>query len=126
MRKEISNWIEQAKADLRSAKNCINVGDLYLGIFACHQSVEKVLKALCLIKFKEAPQTHSIIYLAQKLNVPKVLMSGIKRLNPEYLITRYPDIAGEVPDKIYDKKVALEHIKTTEEVMKWSEQQIKR
>jgi len=89
MRIEIENWLKQAEADLKSSRNCISSGDYYLSVFSSQQSVEKALKTLSLVKLKEIIKGHSIIYLAQKLNIPKEMLSGIRDLNPEYLTTRY-------------------------------------
>ena len=84
MRKEIENWWKQAEADLITAKNSLNSGDYYASVFWCQQATEKAFKALCLIKLKEIPKGHSIIYFAQKLKVPEDMLSGIRELNPEY------------------------------------------
>lgn len=126
MREEILNWWKQAQADLRSAKNCMISKDFYLSVFSSHQAVEKSLKALCLIILKESIAGHSIIYLAQKLKVPQELLSGIRDLNPEYLTTRYPDIAAGVPDELYDETIAKKHYATAEKVLQWVEKQIQK
>ncbi|MEW5896596.1 MAG: HEPN domain-containing protein [Nanoarchaeota archaeon] len=124
MRKEIDNWWKQALADLRSAGNCISSGDYYLSVFSSQQAVEKALKALCLFKLKEIPQGHSIIYLAQKIKVPKEMLSDVRDLNPEYLTTRYPDIAAGVPAELYDSEIARKHLKTAERIIEWVKKQI--
>lgn len=126
MRKEIEDWWKQANADLKSAGNCINSGDYYLAVFASQQAVEKALKALCLLKFKEIPKGHSIIYLAQKLGVPQEMMSGIRELNPEYLTTRYPDMAEGVPAELYDKEIATKHFTTAKKVIEWAKKLIQK
>ncbi len=112
MRREIENWWKQALADLRSAKNCINSEDYYLSVFSSQQAVEKSLKALCLLLFREIPQGHSIIYLAQKTKLPGKMLSGVRDLNPEYLTTRYPDMAAGVPAELYDQEIATKHYQT--------------
>ena len=124
MREEIGFWWKQAEADLNSAKNCINSGDYYLAVFSCQQAVEKALKSLCLLTIREVPKGHSIIYLAQKLKVPKEMLSGIRDLNPEYLTTRYPDIVEGVPAELYDEDIAGRHYATAEKVLKWVRKQI--
>ena len=53
------------------------------------------------------------------------MFSGIRDLNPEYLITRYPDMAAGVPSEMYDKEIAARHKKTAQEVLKWVKNQIK-
>lgn len=124
MRIEVQNWLKQAEADLKSSRNCINSGDYYLSVFSSQQTVEKSLKSLSLFKLKEIIKGHSIIYLAQRLSIPNEMLSGIRELNPEYLITRYPDIASGIPAELYDKDIAEKHYKTAEEVLKWVKKQI--
>jgi len=126
MRIEIQNWWKQAQADLTSSQNCMNSGDFYLSVFSSQQATEKALKALSLLLFKEIPQGHSIIYLAQKVKLPSGLFSGVRDLNPEYLTTRYPDIAAGVPAELYDEKIARKHHQTAEKVLQWVEKQIQK
>ncbi len=125
MREEVKNWFRQAEADLRSAKNSKKSQDYYMSVFASQQAAEKALKALCIFKLKEFPKGHSIIYLAQKLKTPKEMLSGIRDLNPEYLSTRYPDMAVGVPAELYDEQIANRHLKTAERVVKWVKKRIR-
>jgi HEPN domain-containing protein len=119
MREEVRNWFKQAEADLRSARNSREAGDYYMLVFASPQATEKALKSLSLFKLKEYPKGHSIIYLAQKVGVAESMMSGIRDLNPEYMSTRYPDMAVGVPAELYDDKIAARHFKTAQEVVDW-------
>jgi HEPN domain-containing protein len=50
----------------------------------------------------------------------------LKELTPEFITTRYPDVAGEVPYKLYDEKLAQEFISGAEELMRWIESQMPR
>ena len=125
MREEVYNWFKQAEADLRSARNSREAGDYYMSVFASQQATEKALKALSLFKLKEYPKGHSIIYLAQKVEVPESMMSGIRDLNPEYMSTRYPDMAVGVPAELYDDKIAARHFTTAQEVLGWVREQIR-
>jgi HEPN domain-containing protein len=86
---------------------------------------EKALKSLSMLKLKEYPKGHSIIYLAQRLEVPVSMLSGIRDLNPEYLSTRYPDMAAGVPAELYDDTIAERHFKTAQEVLEWVREQIR-
>lgn len=124
MREEVKNWFKQADADLKSARNSKQSFDYHMSVFASQQAVEKALKALCLFKLREFPKGHSIIYLAQKVNVPESMRSGIRDLNPEYLSTRYPDMAAGVPAELYDENIAARHLKTAEQVLEWVKKQI--
>lgn len=125
MRQEVTNWFKQSEADLKSAKNSKNCGDYHMSVFASQQAAEKALKALYILKLKELPKGHSIIYLAQRLKAPKQMLSGIRDLNPEYLSTRYPDMAVGVPAELYDQDIATRHYKTAEKVVKWVKSRIK-
>ncbi len=125
MREEVTNWFRQAEADLRSARNSREAGDYYMSVFASQQTVEKALKALSLFKLKAYPRGHSIIFLAQEVGVPEEMMSGIRDLNPEYMSTRYPDIAVGVPAELYDDKIAVRHFRTAQEVLGWVREQIR-
>ena len=124
MREEVTNWFKQAEADLKSAQNCKKSFDFYMSVFASQQAVEKALKALCLFKLREFPKGHSIIYLARKADVPEYMLSGIRDLNPEYLSTRYPDMAAGIPAELYDESIAARHLKTAGEVVEWVKKQI--
>ncbi|HLD72705.1 MAG TPA: HEPN domain-containing protein [Candidatus Nanoarchaeia archaeon] len=126
MREEIIDWWKQAQADLNSAKNCINSGDFYLAVFMSHQAAEKALKSLCMLKLKESSPGHSLIYLAQKLKVPSEMLTGIRDLNPEYLTSRYPDLAEGVPAELYDRPIAEKHYLTAERVLQWVKPQIQK
>jgi len=96
-----------------------------MSVFASQQAAEKALKSLSLFKLKEYAKGHSIIYLAQRLGVPESMMSGIRDLNPEYLSTRYPDMAAGIPAEPYDDKIAGRHFKTAQEVLGWVAEQMK-
>jgi HEPN domain-containing protein len=48
----------------------------------------------------------------------------LKDLNPEYLSTRYPDMAVGVPAELYDESIAARHLKTAEQVIEWVKKQI--
>ncbi|MBN2132364.1 MAG: HEPN domain-containing protein [Sedimentisphaerales bacterium] len=124
MREEVRNWFKQAEADLRSAYNCREAGDYYMSVFASQQAAEKALKALSLFKLREYPKGHSIIYLAQRVEVPESMMSGIRDLNPEYLSTRYPDMAAGIPAELYDDTISARHFKTAQEVLAWIREQM--
>lgn len=126
MREEISNWIKQAEADLEKAI-ILHDNKKYDGaVFFSQQSAEKALKSLSLLKLKEISKGHSIIYLSQKLKVPDEMLSGIRDLNPEYLTSRYPDMALGVPAESYDEKISQRHIKVSKDVIEWVKKQMQK
>ena len=52
------------------------------------------------------------------------MLTGIRELNPEYLITRYPDMAEGIPAELYDKNICSKHQQTAERVLQWVKSQI--
>ncbi len=60
------------------------------------------------------------------MKVPTHLFSGIRDLNPEYLITRYPDMAQGVPAEMYDEKIAQRHLHNAQEIITWINTQIEK
>ncbi len=124
MRAEIENWLKQAESDYSKAKVLLD-NNYFDGVaFYSHQATEKALKALFLAKLKESERSHSLVYLSKKLNVPKNMLSGIRDLNPEYVIFRYPDIASGVPAENYDEEIVQRHINTANEVIQWVKEQM--
>lgn len=126
MREEVKNWWKQAEADLRKAEVLFDSENFDGAVFFYHQAVEKALKALCVVKLNEIPRSHSIIHLAQLVKAPKEMQSGIRDLNPEYLITRYPDMASGIPSEIYDNEIASRHRKTAKGILRWVKKQIQK
>jgi HEPN domain-containing protein len=124
MREEIKNWIRQADADLRKAKILFEEKEFDGVAFNSHQSVEKALKALYMSKNKKGKPGHSIIYLARQLKIPRKFLSGLREITPEYLVSRYPDIAGAAPVDLYDEDIVSDYINTAEEILKWVKKQI--
>jgi len=126
MRKEIRNWLEQGKNDLEKAKVLFKSKNFDGTAFYCQQSVEKTLKGLILIKTKEKKvEGHSLVYLGKIAKIPSSFFSGLKKLSPQYFISRYPDVTEDVPYELYDEKLAKEFLKISEETIKWIEKQIK-
>ncbi len=96
MRKEIENWWKQGNNDLEKAKVLFKSKNYDGTSFYCQQAVEKTLKALILLKSKEKNiEGHSLVYLGKVANLPKEYFSGLKKLSPQYFISRYPDITEE-------------------------------
>ena len=127
MRKEVEHWWLQALKDLDSARKNFNIEEYHLTAFLCQQSVEKALKALYIHKLKQSPgTTHSLIFLGQKTGIPKEYHNGLRRLSPDFVITRYPDAAQAVPHELYDEKIAGERIEIAEKVTEWASQGLKK
>ena len=124
MRGEIKDWIVQADADFRKAMVLFDAGEFDGVAFYSHQSIEKILKAFYMRKNKRGKAGHSIIYVAKELKVSGELFEKIKKVAPEYLISRYPDIVGVAPVDYYTKEMVEEYLEIAKEVLKWTKKQI--
>jgi HEPN domain-containing protein len=110
MRNEIRRWWKQGENDLEKAEVLFKSKNFDGTSFYCQQAVEKTLKALILLKSKEKnTEGHSLIYLGKLAKIPESFFYGLKKLSPQYFISRYPDITEEVPYELYDEKLAKEN-----------------
>jgi len=126
MREEVENWWKQAERDLLSARNAFDSKDYYLVAFLCQQAVEKALKALYIEKKKETPgATHSLIFLGRSVEIPERFHGALRRLSPDFVITRYPDAVHGLPYELYDEEIAGERLDLADEVMKWAKKELK-
>ena len=125
MRKEIDNWLRQANKDLEVAEKNFAIDEYYSAVFWCQQAVEKGLKALILNKSREKPLGHSIVYLGKLAKVPENLLSKLKKLGPQYFLSRYPDASEDIPFELYDAKIASEFLDISKEALKWINSQFK-
>ena len=127
MRTEIKNWWEQGKRDLVSAENSLKSKDYYLCAFMCQQAVEKGLKALLMLKTRERTfLTHSLIELGKRAKIPNNLLDHLRRLAPEYTISRYPDVTETLPYENYNLEIAQDRLKRAKEAFKWLDIQMKK
>ncbi len=125
MRKEITQWWNQAEADFDGARFNFDGGKYYIAAFWCQQAVEKALKALFLLEKKgEVPQSHSLIYLATNTSIPERFFSFLKELTPKFIDTRYPDASVDLPVNIYDQENTRRLLQKSEEVILWIKKKI--
>lgn len=142
MREEVSNWWKQALKDLESASKNLEIEEYYVAAFLSQQATEKAdkiynfvaaktqflqaLKALYIHKLKESSgPTHSLIFLGRSVKIPDGFLSGLRKLSPDFVITRYPDAANGVPYELYDDEIAKERLKIAKNVIKWVEKELK-
>ena len=126
LREEINLWWKQALKDLEAAEINLRNKIYYVAAFLSQQAVEKALKALFIKKLKKSPgSTHSLIYLGKEVNIPDNLIENLRKLTPDFVISRYPDITQTLPYELYDEKTAKEKIELAREVLKWIEKQLK-
>lgn len=92
-------WLEFAERDIEAAKILFQHGNkmgfaYQACVFHCHQTVEKLLKAIIVSKGLPAPKTHDLVRLAKesKVTLSISVSNFIRDLNPHYQISRYPDM----------------------------------
>ena len=94
--KTILNWLQLAEYDYVTAKAMLKSKRYLYLAFACHQTLEKILKALY-VKEKEStpPYTHNLVKLAEELAIFSKVdnKSGkfIEEMNSYYIQTRYTE-----------------------------------
>ncbi len=126
MRLEITNWVKQAMADMKTAEDCLTAGNYYACAYFAQQSVEKMLKAFFMLRFKKMPpKIHDLSKLSDLLRLPKDLGSIARDLTPESITTRYPDIAGGVPAELYDKNKARRILTSSMRLLKWLRKRVR-
>lgn len=119
MREEVRNSWAQALEDLKTAKLNIGIKRYYASVFFSQQAAEKALKAFYMHKLKRNPMTHNVVSLSKDLKAPKKVVDAAIELNPEYVITRYPDAANGVPAEMFDEDSAKLHYNCGEVILDW-------
>lgn len=90
-----TDWLLFAENDLKTAKAAFGEGITNNACFHAHQTVEKCLKAIVLVKEQEVPKTHDLLFLLEKATVHHSQLTKFSQhcqfLNQFYISTRYPD-----------------------------------
>jgi len=112
--------MEQGKAELAMAISLVEARGFSGAAFHSHQAAELLLKGLWIhLKRSAAPRFHDLVELGTGLGAPENVLAALRRLNPEYVVSRYPDAANGVPARNYDRERALELIGLAEGVERW-------
>jgi len=121
--KQIEYWINTAKSDLDTAELLIRESRYSHGLFFCHLTIEKGLKAHVVKTTDEIPpKSHNLIYLLEladiELDESDEDFLGI--LMKYQLEGRYPDYNPVIPTK---EKV-LEYLNLTKKMLIWLERKL--
>jgi HEPN domain-containing protein len=116
--RQVAYWQESSREDFITGKILFEKERYLHGLFFCHLSVEKLLKAL-FVKSNNtfAPKTHNIIYLYDQCG----LESHEERRTFYAILMKY-QISGRYPDSIETKPrpdLALEYLEQTERELTW-------
>jgi len=126
MEKQVQDWLEQAKADLKTAKDMITTENYYAAVSFSQQAAEKALKSVYIsIKKKSPPKVHDLAELARMVNAPTNILPPSEKLSVTYLTSRYPGTAPEIPARFYTKEKAEVHLREAEAILEWVKKMIK-
>ncbi len=123
MKEEAVKWVEQAKADLRTAENSMKSKDFYASVFWSQQSIEKSLKAQIIRDSDVLLKLHDLIVLGRKAKLPEELIKKIKLMGGIYTESRY-GISEEIPAKKFKERDSLTFLEIAKEVLRWVEKKI--
>ena len=127
MRKEAELWFLQAEEELDTASISFEAKKWFAVAFWCEQSAEKALKAVYIEKKKLMPQKiHSLTELGKQVSIPSELATMLIHLKKEYMMSRYPDISGDAPYKLYDQKDAERNLDYARKIIKWVRSKLNR
>lgn len=100
--KQIDYWTNGSKSDIETAELLINGKKYIEGLFFCHLTIEKLIKAL-IVKNKGqlAPKSHNLVYLAELAGIvlsaeQNQFMSILMKYQLE---GRYPEFNPRIPSK---------------------------
>jgi len=127
--KEGLRWLDQAEADLKTARDCLNDSNYYASAFFAQQSAEKALKGFLYSKGFRALVTYSVTELLEesaKLEDFHGLMDYSKELDRHYIGSRYPNFypAG-APYQYYSKEVAERCVSYAESIFQEAKKYLK-
>ncbi|MEM2083923.1 MAG: HEPN domain-containing protein [Nitrososphaerota archaeon] len=128
--KEGLRWIEQAEADLKTAKDCLKDGNYYASAFFAQQCAEKALKGFLFFKGFRALITHSVLELLEESSefensFAEFLDCG-RELDRHYIGSRYPNFyPSGAPYKYYTREMAEKCLNCAELILKESKKFLK-
>lgn len=123
------DWLRQAEADLRHARNATVSGDFEWACFAAQQAGEKALKALFLHLGMEAwghTLTALVGNLPDQTRPPERLVEHAKVLDKHYIPTRYPNgFDSGAPTDFYTAPEAQQALDCAEELLAFCRRSIR-
>jgi HEPN domain-containing protein len=104
-------WLDQAEADLKTARDCLKDENYYASAFFSQQSAEKALKGLLYSKGYRALITHSVTELLEESSKLRRVFEGFvnygKELDRHYIGSTYPNFYPKGPAyKYYTEEIA--------------------
>jgi len=120
--KEIESfWITEAKEALQVADHLMEKGDYSYALFFGHLAIEKLLKALHVVKQKDhAPPIHNLMRLAKLagIAVPEDKIDALIEISAFNIEARYPDFKRAFRKKC-NAEYAEKQITVIKEIFQW-------
>jgi len=122
-----ADWLRQAEADLRHARNAQEDGDFEWSCFAAHQAAEKAVKAVYQARHQDAwGHTVSILLGSLALAGATALVEKAKVLDKHYVPARYPNgFPSGAPTDFYTAAEAQEAVRIAEEIVEFCRHQVR-
>jgi HEPN domain-containing protein len=122
------DWLRQAEADLRHARNARDDEDYNWAAFAAHQAAEKAIKAVFQRRHLDA-RGHALSMLLENLPAdvrPSAdLVDFAKELDKHYIPTRCPNgFERGAPVDFYTRREAEQAITNGEAILEWCRRQV--
>ena len=114
-------WLEDAEDDLRVMHHLFEAGDYSYALFWGHLAVEKILKAVYVVRNGEhAPYSHNLERLAvlSGLELTDSISSQLEKITRYNIESRYPDDTREFRKLCTEKFTRIE-LSQIEEIFKW-------
>ena len=122
------DWLRQADADLKHARDAMASGNFEWSCFACQQAAEKALKALFLRLGMDAwghTLTALIGNLPDSTPVEERFVEYCRMLDKHYILTRYPNgFDSGAPADFYTQQAARSAIEQAEAVLEFCRHQV--
>ncbi|MFH1992493.1 MAG: HEPN domain-containing protein [Pseudomonadota bacterium] len=124
--KEIESfWIAEAEEALQVADHLMEKNDYSYALFFGHLAIEKLLKALYIVKQKDhAPPIHNLLRLAKLagITVPEDKIDALIEISAFNIESRYPDIKRTFRKKC-NSEYAENQIRVIKEIFQWLQEQ---
>ncbi len=121
-------WIQASKDDWAAYVVLKEKENYALAAFHLQQAGEKILKAVCIDNSRPA-FTHSCVALCHKIKamqieIPEDVISAARRLDPHYILARYPNGLGGSPRDYYDVSMLEGIEQCAQKVMSFAESRL--
>ena len=123
--REALRWFHQAENDLAFADLGLREGFFAQVCFQCQQIAEKALKSIRYNMGERIVYGHSLVVLAEPLELPANFPDELSVLDQYYIPTRYPNgLPGGVPYKTYTKRQAADAVAVARSIIELAREKL--